>query len=590
MVTDLTAGGDGRLKRAASLAGLLLFYAGVCLVYQLDSLFAGIIWEDAYWIRNPNVDHPLRVTQNWIMHDLGLRYISTRIILFRVVALGLHALNAWLLSIFFLLFLGGARGALRCDRVALVGGALLAGLLFCVAPHYAVTYLSALSYQLVITFMLGAMIGAVLYFARPNPLYWALVAGCYLLALHSHSFALPLPFFIVLLEAATRRGQRPAWWRWIFLARYALLLLLLGGVLWLYMDSLPDKGSRFREFGFAPLRYLELVGELYARAVQGALLKPYLQVDDGYLLLSWVPLLALALIAPLGLRNILNQGRALGLAGALLLFFFAWSGFAFPMEMGTRDSGLAPWRYYYHASGGALLLGYLLARLISLIPAWLPAQAMRHAAALPLLFSVLVLALAPARVGANLSRIFSSKTRWELPHAYHRSPLCPTTRPMTLAQVEAAGGKLRCADLRGLSLVGLDLTGADLRGANLTGVELGTARMEKARLDGAALLWVRGERSNFKGANLQQADLSGAALGGSNFAGCNLRGANLRWVELGNADLHGADLKGAFVEETVFNGADLRGVDFTKTRLLSIYLEGADLRGAKVPEKALPKK
>jgi len=79
---------------------------------------------------------------------------------------------------------------------------------------------------------------------------------------------------------------------------------------------------------------------------------------------------------------------------------------------------------------------------------------------------------------------------------------------------------LRDADLRGADLHDADLSGANLRGADL-------------------------HDANLRGANLRGADLRGAYLRGANLSGANLRDADLRGANLSGTDLRGADLRGA---------------------------------------------
>ena len=71
----------------------------------------------------------------------------------------------------------------------------------------------------------------------------------------------------------------------------------------------------------------------------------------------------------------------------------------------------------------------------------------------------------------------------------------------------------------------------------------------RADLREADLRW-----ANLGGADLRWADLREADLRWANLGGANLRGADLRWANLGGANLRGADLSGANLR-----GADLSG-------------------------------
>ena len=71
-------------------------------------------------------------------------------------------------------------------------------------------------------------------------------------------------------------------------------------------------------------------------------------------------------------------------------------------------------------------------------------------------------------------------------------------------------------------------------------------------------------------ANLREADLSGADLGG----------ADLRWASLSGADLSGADLREADLRWANLGGADLSGADLRWANLGGADLCGANLCGA----------
>jgi uncharacterized protein YjbI with pentapeptide repeats len=78
----------------------------------------------------------------------------------------------------------------------------------------------------------------------------------------------------------------------------------------------------------------------------------------------------------------------------------------------------------------------------------------------------------------------------------------------------------------------------------------------------------------FAGANLSQADLSGAKLFEADLSGADLSRANLS-----GADLFGADLSRADLSRADLSGADLRSADLSRADLF-----GADLRSADLSE------
>jgi len=97
------------------------------------------------------------------------------------------------------------------------------------------------------------------------------------------------------------------------------------------------------------------------------------------------------------------------------------------------------------------------------------------------------------------------------------------------------------------------------------GVQIGLA-VKWARQNGADL-----RDANLSGANLSDADLRDANLRGADLRGADLRDANLRGAYLSGANLRGADLRGAYLRGAYLSGANLRGA----------YLSGANLRSFK---------
>ena len=94
-----------------------------------------------------------------------------------------------------------------------------------------------------------------------------------------------------------------------------------------------------------------------------------------------------------------------------------------------------------------------------------------------------------------------------------------------------------------------------------------------------------GVRADLRGADLREADLSGANLREADLRWAdlrvaNLREADLRWADLRVADLSGADLRGADLREADLRRADLSGADLSGADLRRADLGGADLSGA----------
>jgi hypothetical protein len=138
------------------------------------------------------------------------------------------------------------------------------------------------------------------------------------------------------------------------------------------------------------------------------------------------------------------------------------------------------------------------------------------------------------------------------------------------------------ANLCNANLSDADLTAAHLGGANLSDADLTAAHLGGADLTGA----------NLTSANLTAAKLGGASLDGANLTGASSGGANLTGASLGGAFLTGANLggallPGAFLYEADLGGADLTGANLTGADLTDANLAKADLRDADVSKAKL---
>jgi uncharacterized protein YjbI with pentapeptide repeats len=118
-----------------------------------------------------------------------------------------------------------------------------------------------------------------------------------------------------------------------------------------------------------------------------------------------------------------------------------------------------------------------------------------------------------------------------------------------------------------------DFTGANLLAAELSGISLGMANLYQANLRGANLTdadlsEINGSHASFKGADLSgallaNADLSYAdfyrsSLALANLIGSNLEGANLVEVNITQANFSGAKVKGAKFADNVGMTEELR--------------------------------
>jgi uncharacterized protein YjbI with pentapeptide repeats len=125
-------------------------------------------------------------------------------------------------------------------------------------------------------------------------------------------------------------------------------------------------------------------------------------------------------------------------------------------------------------------------------------------------------------------------------------------------------------------LAGADLGEANLSGANLSKTDLKTADLHEANLRGANL-----NKSNLVDANLIVADLTGAQLISADLSGANLLGAQLTWANLFDSILWKADFRQAVLYGALLSGADLTDADFGQADLWQTHLAAVDLSVAK---------
>lgn len=171
-----------------------------------------------------------------------------------------------------------------------------------------------------------------------------------------------------------------------------------------------------------------------------------------------------------------------------------------------------------------------------------------------------------------------------------------------LEQAVLTDAQLHEADLRGARLVRIvadgaefcdaDLTGADFEGAQLDGTllnaDLTRTRFVRADLYNAALDSATIDDTDFSGACLEEADLTGLDLRSAEFSGavlieavltrCRLDGQHMPGVNLRKANLSQADLSGSCLAHADLSEADLRGAGLAEIEWERADLSGADLR------------
>lgn len=147
---------------------------------------------------------------------------------------------------------------------------------------------------------------------------------------------------------------------------------------------------------------------------------------------------------------------------------------------------------------------------------------------------------------------------------------------------------LEGADLRSAKLMDARLDRAELSRATLIGANISGGSFLKAILLGTNLSSTIGNRSrrgnltNWEGANLSRANLSGAEYKAALFCSADLRSADLSNSYLGGSDFSNAILLGANLDN-----AKLPNTCLIRTRLSTASLNGVDLTGAELPHAIL---
>ncbi|MBD1879277.1 pentapeptide repeat-containing protein [Coleofasciculus sp. FACHB-T130] len=154
------------------------------------------------------------------------------------------------------------------------------------------------------------------------------------------------------------------------------------------------------------------------------------------------------------------------------------------------------------------------------------------------------------------------------------------------------------ADLSGILFKGASLTGASLRNSRFLGAgedgRLGTfddwitdfngADLKEANLSGALLSRVPLNRTNLIRATLNRANLSQAQLVGANLSSAKLIGADLRQAVLENASLTGADLANANFTQSNLSSARLGQVSAVGAKFPFALLTNSNWQGADLSE------
>ena len=168
------------------------------------------------------------------------------------------------------------------------------------------------------------------------------------------------------------------------------------------------------------------------------------------------------------------------------------------------------------------------------------------------------------------------------------------------------------ADLENANLQGANLTDADLDGANLSFAELADSTLTGVNTTEATILtevssggiigtpvslptnwtlvdgdfnapddgYLVGPKANLEGADLSGAANNGGQIFNLNFQGANLENASLESALIQEADFTDANLENASLEGTDLIGDNFSDADLTNAALVGSYISGARLAGA----------
>lgn len=122
----------------------------------------------------------------------------------------------------------------------------------------------------------------------------------------------------------------------------------------------------------------------------------------------------------------------------------------------------------------------------------------------------------------------------------------------------------------------------NFRGANMDGANIAGVAAQGADFTGAQLRRADMDSSNLRLANMRSATLNDATLREANLSGADLREAHLRQSNLLTAKLTRAQAMGSDFAGAYLHSADLTGIDLTNARLCNAVFGTANLRNARL--------
>lgn len=568
---------------AATFVSLLLLGHNLDIFLPGDGIapiYAFMSPDDLDWIDGTVVGNPWRFTTHGLVHVVCPYVFGKSLYLFLLPGVVVHVVNAMLVGL--LLF-----EVVRVFPTRVANpprtGALLAGFVFLLYHTRVLTEISFLPYELVTLFALLMMLFSVRFFEQPRITYGLLIVAAHGLALVSHAYSLALPGFVLLLEVVYRRCSKikRSWWS------SALLYAALGGstlqflrTYWLEIMRQGGEDVTGHPW-FGIFHYARYLGISVTQIVYTPWSSTNQSVGEASGFHQLLTVLLIGCASGLMLRA-LHKRKPLGIAEMVVLFFVAWNGLAF-FQLMARDTFMMSSRYYLHAVGTAMVVGFVAQRGLEVVPHW------------PRLVSAVLLVGIPTGLGAVNPELLhgASVVRTIATHpsmaAAPRMHGSAGVRGADLSWRNLTGASFEQANLYGACLLWSDLTKANLRGADLRFSNLSKARfwetdIRGTRFDGCHTIRTefQGARTDsttsFKGAQMVWVYMEGMDLRGVAFDGANLSGGSLRGADLANARLPGAGLSSTILDGANFEHCDLRKADLTRANAVNARFVAADLR------------
>ncbi|MDB9458194.1 pentapeptide repeat-containing protein [Dolichospermum circinale CS-545/17] len=164
------------------------------------------------------------------------------------------------------------------------------------------------------------------------------------------------------------------------------------------------------------------------------------------------------------------------------------------------------------------------------------------------------------------------KYYWEAPQRQKQKEFQAWTIINNAAGKEVSGGRISA--LQDLNENGVELWKLVLDRANLSGITLENGKLANTSFNDTQLECIEQKCSNFRKANLYQAQFQNARLNHIDFQETNLIDANLQKASLEQAKFQKAHLYKANLEESTIKGANFQGADLEDTKFKDAIMCG----------------